>query len=383
MVHYVWPLEPFLLLGNLHFMSQNNEQLESFISRARAAGKSAEEIKASLLSAGWSAEVVATYVASGDALLPPPPPPAKTSGRDIFFYLLAFFTLAISAFGLGAILFSFINRFVPDEVGRTFYGRDTGLQWALASFLVAAPVYFAIMWKVARDLNRGVAEVRSRVRKVLTYLAMFLASATVIGDVIALVYRFVAGEVNTRFLLKVLVILLIGGWVIWYYWVSLKHDDRVEHSKQGTISSLWQRGQAIAFVVVAVVALVAGFWLSGSPASQQKVVRDEQRVSDLQSIYYGIQSYYQTKQALPASLEELYKGYQPTIPSDVQSRQPYEYIVGTGGAYQLCATFELASTDLRDTTMPQPIYSPDQVNWTHPAGRYCFALEAVVAIPFK
>jgi len=53
-------------------------------------------------------------------------------------------------------------------------------------------------------------------------------------------------------------------------------------------------------------------------------------------------------------------------------------VVGQGRSFELCATFELSSSDLTNAIQPLPIYSPDQVNWTHPAGHYCFSLEVNV-----
>ncbi|MBI5465859.1 MAG: hypothetical protein HY974_01050 [Candidatus Kerfeldbacteria bacterium] len=361
-------------------MKQTNEQLVDFVAKARAAGKSTELIRGLLLKSGWAAEQVAPYLGSGDELVPPPPPPPKSSGRDIFFYLLAFFTLAISAVGLGGVIFAIINSYFPDLVVGWCYRCQANFQTPLASLVVAAPVYLFVMWKLQRDISRGLSDSRSRIRKVLTYIALFLASATVIGDIIGLVYNFLAGQVNTRFILKVLTILLLGAWIIWYYWLSLKLDDRAERGSAATAPRHFHRYQALAFAVVCVIALVSGFALMGSPVEQQKIVRDQRRLSDLQVLHSSIQEYYAREQKMPPDLSSLTQGYKPVGPQDPTSAQPYEYMAGQGSAYQLCAVFEAEDPVISDLSAPRPAYGPAygpyDVNWTHPSGRHCFNLEA-------
>ncbi len=356
-------------------MKQDNEQLLAFINKARGAGKSIEQIRELLLKSGWTAEQIAPSLNINDELVPPLPPAPKSSGRDIFFYLLAFFTLGISAVGLGGIIFAIINNYFSDMVAGWCYRCQANFQTPLASFLVAAPVYLFVVWKLQRDISRGLSDPHSRIRKVLTYIALFLASATVIGDVIGLVYNFLAGQVNTRFILKVLTILLIGGWIIWYYWMTLKLDERIEREKALIFSKNWHRFHALAFVVVALAALISGFVIMGSPAKQQQIVRDQRRLSDLQSLHNNIQDYYAREQKLPESLANLNQGYKPVGPQDPTLGQPYEYMVGLGSAYQLCAVFEIDDPVVLNSSISSPVYGPYEVNWTHPAGRYCFTLD--------
>jgi len=356
-------------------MSQANEQLMDFIAKARVSGKSTELIRELLLKSGWTTEQVAPYLDSGDTLVPPPPPAPKSSGRDIFFYLLAFFTLAISAVGLGGIIFAIIDNYFSDSVVGWCYRCQSNFQTPLASLVVAAPVYLFVMWKLQRDISRGLSDTRSRIRKVLTYIALFLASATVIGDIIGLVYNFLAGQANTRFILKVLTILLLGAWVIWYYWMSLKLDDHAEPESAAVAPRHWHRYQAIAFAVVAVIALISGFAIMGSPVDQQKIVRDQRRLSDLQVLHSSVQEYYAREQTMPLDLSSLSLGYKPVGPQDPVSGQSYEYIVSQGSMYQLCAVFEIEDPVISNLSAPRPIYGQYDVNWTHPAGRYCFNLE--------
>lgn len=357
-------------------MTQNNEQLSAYINKARGAGKSIEQIRELLLKSGWTEAQIAPSLNLDDNLVPPLPPASKSSGRDIFFYLLAFFTLGISAVALGGIIFAIINNYFPDLIVGWCYKCQANFQTPLASFLVAAPVYLFVMWKLQRDIGRGISDSHSRIRKVLTYIALFLASATVIGDVIGLVYNFLAGQVNTRFILKVLTIILIGGWIIWYYWMSLKFDERTEREPVLVFSKKWHRYHAWAFMAVALAALVAGFVIMGSPTRQQQIVRDQRRLSDLQNLHVSIQDYYAREQKLPASLTALNQGYRPLSPEDPTLGQAYEYITGQGSSYQLCAVFEAEDPSVSNLSIPKPVAGPYEINWTHPVGRYCFTLDA-------
>ncbi len=350
------------------YMSKASEQLSEFISRARSAGRGDAEIRSMLVSSGWDESSVSAAIMSGGDLMPPPPPAPKSSGREIFFYLLQFFTLGTVAVSLGGVVFALINHYVTDEVTNMYYGYGPDVQSMLAPLIVGAPVFAAVTWKLVRDAAAARTSVRSGIRRVMTYLALFLASATVIGDVIALVYRFLAGEVNARFLLKVFTILIIGGWVIFYYYLTVKRDERGE-----AYPRRWHETHGIAFAVVALAAIVSGFVVGGTPQERQKFVRDQQRVSELQNLQWQVQSYYDKEQTMPLSLAALNPGYELVLPVDPLTNAAYRYEIGEGLSYQLCATFE--TDDKEDAAgKMRPLYQYD-VNWTHPAGDYCFGLK--------
>jgi hypothetical protein len=60
----------------------------------------------------------------------------------------------------------------------------------------------------------------------LTYLTLFLAACTLMGDLIGAVYTFLGGELTARFLLKVLTVGLIAGTVFAFYLVELRADEQ-------------------------------------------------------------------------------------------------------------------------------------------------------------
>lgn len=353
-------------------MPRQFEQLDEFILRARRAGRNSAQISDLLLKAGWNSEQIAPFL-SDEELVPPPPPAARTTGLDVFFYLLSFFTLAISATSLGGIAFGVINRFFPDDVlSATF--QPSQLHWSLAWFIVGAPVFFLVTRRLIRELPPSGVQVPG-IRRVLTYLALFLASATIIGDVAALVYRFVSGNVTARFGLKVSVILALGGWILWYYWFNVRSGEQAS-----VLTPRWHRAHAYSFVVVAVLAIVGGFMLGGTPATQRVGVRDQQRVMDLQSMYGDVQRYYDFEKKMPTA-ESIVTLYENGFPKDPSTGEPYEYVVGDGLKFTLCATFEASSLDIAEPSAPKTQYNPYGGSWSHPAGRHCFGLQ--VSPPVK
>jgi len=348
--------------------SNNLEQLTEFIKRAKAQGKTDNEIKALLVNSGWDESMVANAMTQDD-LVPPPPPAPKSSGREIFFYLLQFFTLGTAAISLGSVVFAVINRYLLDEVSQRYYQDAGPITGALASLIVALPVFMTVSWKLIKEAAAGRTSVRSSIRRIITYLALFLASATVIGDVIALVYRFLSGQVDARFLFKVATILIIGGWIIWYYYITVKKDEHAQSYPKN-----WHQYHGIALLVVFVAALISGFMITGTPQERQKYVRDSERVSELQNIYYQVQAYYDREQKIPESLSAMAAGYVPNEPRDPLTHELYQYKPGEGLSYELCATFETDDKQLkqRDPYFVEPI---GIVNWSHPAGYYCFQLQ--------
>ena len=220
------------------------------------------------------------------------------------------------------------------------------------------------MWLLEKSFVTSPEKKNLGVRKWLTYITLFIAGLTLAGDLVTVLYYFIDGqELTTGFLLKICVVLVLAG-LVFYYYIS---DIREKLTAKSRL--VW----LVASSFVILVSISWGFFVLGSPRTQQLMKYDEQKVSDLQTIDSFIQSYYQSTGGLPANFAELTK-YQPTVilPTDQQTNQPYEYILigQSAKAYQLCATFNAASqTDSRTNI---PVYPGENVYSNHPAGHYCF-----------
>lgn len=133
--------------------------------------------------------------------------------------------------------------------------------------------------------------------------------------------------------------------------------------------------QIIAWTVSAGIAaaVIAGFVTFGTPAEERARRLDNQRVSDLQSISYAIDSYYNREKAMPATLKDLSTEQDVYIQSiaDPDTQQVYPYQVKAATSYELCADFVTDSSLTQDIQQPAPYGD----FWKHSVGHTCYTLD--------
>jgi len=206
-------------------------ELEQFVRDALGHGQTRDDVRAVLREAGWRAEDIDTALARYAEVsfpVPVPRPKPYISARDAFYYLVLFMTLYTSAFGLGTLLFGLIEHWLPDPVTSTYayYDPMGPLRWALASVIIAFPVYMLISLRLHRGYRAEPESRKSLVRLWLTYLTLFVAACTVIGDLISLVSSLLGGELTVRFLLKASVVGGIAASVFGYYLWDLRYEEK-------------------------------------------------------------------------------------------------------------------------------------------------------------
>ena len=210
----------------------SDDELQRFVRDALERKIPRDQIEKALVDAGWQTDQVkrglATY-AEVDFPLPVPRPRAYLSAREAFLYLLLFTALYISAFNLGSLAFTFLDHWLPDPGRQTTDSmfRDS-IRWAVASLIVAFPLYLALTVSRERAVRLDPTKRASRVRKWLTYLTLFVGAAVLIGDVIALLNGVLKGDPTLRFLLKCVVVAAIAGTAFLYYLADLRQDEREE-----------------------------------------------------------------------------------------------------------------------------------------------------------
>ena len=294
----------------------------------------------------------------------------KTTPKDFFMHLLGFAALYASIVSFLALVFAYVDVIFPDPL--SFYYANSLSQIRLSSsvLLIIFPVFILISWLIAKDFAQEPEKRNIKFRKWLIYFTLFVAAITVIVDLITLIFNFYSGELTTRFLLKTLAVLVVALAVFHYYFKGLKQSSS-------------QKSRAVAWLASAVVlaAIVAGFFLVGTPAQQRARRFDEQRVNDLQSIQYQIINYWQNKGKLPASLDLLtdsISGFTP--PVDPQTQNSYDYSIKDSLGFELCADFKTDSGKIpsgqnmfifKDMSPPIRAY-PYQDNWEHGMGEICF-----------
>ncbi|NTU92516.1 MAG: hypothetical protein HGB29_00145 [Chlorobiaceae bacterium] len=211
-------------------MEKSGTDLSVFIDRALASGIGRDRIRAALLQAGWQQEPVDRALAEYadiDFPVPVPKPKPYLSAREAFFYLLLFATLYVSAFNFGNLLFVLIDQAFPDPAVPNLFQElvASRIRSAVASLIVAFPVFLYLSAKISRELLSTPAGRVSGVRRWLTYLTLFIASGIIIGDLSVLIFNLLGGELTVRFMLKVSVVGAISGTVFIYYLRGLRREE--------------------------------------------------------------------------------------------------------------------------------------------------------------
>lgn len=292
----------------------------------------------------------------------------RTTPKDFFLYAGVMVLLYGSIISLINLLFAYINYSFPDQLNYYYDPFSGTIRWAMAFLIILFPAFLVGTWFINKDLRIHPEKDSIGIRKWLTFLALFIAGAGILVDLSFLVYTFLGGEITTRFILKVLAILVIAGYALSYYLLDLRGRIR-ENKKLGQIF-----GGVAALLVLA--SLVSGFFIVGSPSTQRDLRFDQQRIGDLQNIQWQIVNYWQTKRALPQSLDDLndsLSGF--SSPVDPETGEAYKYVRKEGLSFELCGTFKLENNEesLDGYRSKTPaVISGVEDSWAHEAGEYCF-----------
>lgn len=349
-----------------------SKELKEFIAHARKKGMDHATIRLLLTSAGWKEKDVVEAFSEEGLDMPIPAPSDVGGARDAFHHLLSFaalYTLVISTI---VLFFQYINRLFPDpalEVWRS-EGQLSAIRWSMAAIIVAFPFLLWMSRIIHREMEKHPEKSWSAIRRWLTYITLFVAASTIGVDIITLIYNLLEGELSTRFLSKVFVVLVAAGLVFTYYFQALKIYDRAK-------LRLLVRTYLITASVIVTLALVWGVVIVGSPGTQREKNFDERRIEDFQAINREIRNIvYEGREPLrdedlvptqpvPMNLKDVKeKAYFAQLDIlDPQTEQPYEYLVHSSTAFDLCAEFAHERDERRD------------IFWNHPAGQHCFSFD--------
>ena len=209
-------------------MAKRNDPLPDFVRDALTAGASRTDVAGALGRAGWHHDQIDEALASYSDVafaVPVPAPRTYVSAREAFLYLVLFSTLYLSAYALGSLLFNIIDQVWPDAV-RPNYGSDHMIRWSIALLIVGTPVFVFTADVIRRMVKADPAKRGSAIRKWLTYIALFIAAAFLLGDVATLVFHILGGELTTRFLFKVATVAVIAGAIFAHFLFDLRRDER-------------------------------------------------------------------------------------------------------------------------------------------------------------
>ncbi len=210
-------------------MASGTVDLERFVRDALLRDLPRTDIQNSMLEAGWTpaqAKTALSAFVDSDFPIPVPKPRPYLSAREAFLYLVLFSALYLTAFHLGSLVFDLIDRALPDAAARIGTWRADSMRFSASALLVGFPLLVFMSWYINRGLALDPVKRLSAVRRWLTYLTLFTAVTILSGDLIALVYNLLGGELTVRFMLKVATVAVIAGALLGYYLLDLRQEER-------------------------------------------------------------------------------------------------------------------------------------------------------------
>lgn len=187
--------------------------LQDFTREALAAGRAPDEIAIALQAAGWSAGEIRDALSSWEIRpgLPPVPRRARAalSAGMALFEGLHLVALAMVAGHLVYLLFTLIELWLP-PVSPAPYWLAASMRWPMAALVVALPLW---LWS-ARKTRPAPGQRRPALSVWAGHLAVFVAVLSLLGDALAVIYRFLSGDATMVFGLKALVVAVVSLLVI-------------------------------------------------------------------------------------------------------------------------------------------------------------------------
>jgi len=300
------------------------------------------------------------------------PTTAKTTPKDFFLWLGALIALYGGITSLIALLFEYVNYAFPDPLAYAGDPYGGSVRFSMATLIVLVPTAVFLFRLIRSSMETEPAKAGIWVRRWALVLTLFIAGAAVAIDLITILNTFLSGEIGIRFGLKAVLVLLIALGVFLHFLADAKGYWIANVQKANLIG--------IGVGILALVAIVAGFFIVGTPNHARDLRFDSQKVSDLQSIQYQIVYYWQTKQVLPSTLEMLSDPLSNfAVPRDPETGQPYLYSVTGPLTFELCGSFNAVTPNTqgqgqypgRDISTTAWGPQPDE-NWQHEAGQQCY-----------
>jgi len=354
------------------------ERPHDYVAALKRNGAADESVIVILRNAGWpekdAVAALASYYETLTGLAPPSRARSIGGPREAFLHLLSFITLSIWCVAAGSLWFTLIESWFPDPVSPRFGDPSAPTAWNLAALIVGFPVFLLVMRSVWRELLTRPEQADSGVRRWLTYVAMLIAAASVIGDLIVFVEHLLRGEVSAPFASKAAVVLLLAGSVFYFLLHSMQSGEGGREARLRRFGRICA-ATASGFVVLT---LALSFAMYGSPSQRRLTVIDDRRTEDLERIARVLRSRWnaskgQDTPSLPSSIQELPESETLRL-LDPVSGEPYRYEVLGGARYRLCGNFQTDTTHL-------PVAQRTSVFRVHPAGRHCFNVDALLSEP--
>lgn len=292
----------------------------------------------------------------------------KQNAKFAFFYMLSLVALVFMALATGMIIFQIINKKILDLLAMAPGGFNQDvLKFAISAIIIAAPIYFVMMWLINKSLLSGRLDKDSGIRKWLTYFILLVSAVVMIGWLIATINSFLNGELTVKFILKSLTAILISALIFSYYLYDIR---RAEVDKVNNIIRAYFYGS----ISLVAVALISSFFFIDSPLTVREQKFDQTIINKFSQIDNAINAYYGENKKLPENLKALINGgstYYITENdlTDQATNKIFDYNIKGKDVYELCATFrtENKSQQANDKSY----YMMLDTRWLHSAGYQC------------
>lgn len=363
--------------------------LLDFVREALAKGESRERISSALQQAGWPDDQIEDALgayADIDFAAPVPRPRRYGGAREAFLYIVYFALLGMVAFQVGGLAFAYIDKLVADPLySDQWRYAASRLRWSVSALVVGYPIFLYLGWRLASMRRRNSERRASRVRSWLTYITLIFAALTLIGDLVAVVYNFLGGEMSVRFVMKAIVVGAISGAILWNY----------TRDAERTAAGVDWPGRILAALATLVTAalVVWAFTLVDTPGAARAQALDEQRLAHLQTIARRVDCYRTYFGETPVSLDAMgaaldeRAGRQPAAygcavktPDDPATNTQYAYAQLDGDGFRLCAVFDRGWPKQEEGDDNAGVRSANNrrtFNKPQTAGETCFDLEAI------
>jgi hypothetical protein len=196
------------------------DQIAQFVAEALKEGRSRDEISAALDEAGWTPnEVAGALDAWAETGFTPPVPRPRpyVSAREAFLYGLMFLALAMTAWNITTLGFELIELWLPDVTDKFSRYNAQSVRWSISVLVVFFPLFLVMNTRAQRAAHADPGKRRSAVRKWFGYITLFLAAIALLGDLIAVIYALLSGDLTARFIAKAALVALTAGLIFLYF----------------------------------------------------------------------------------------------------------------------------------------------------------------------
>ena len=316
----------------------------------------------------------------------------KMSTGFLFLSMGVLITLTTSVVSFLNLIFDTLEKKFPDALNANYqYGYSTydydSIRTALATLIIFFPIFIIVSYFWKKHIQNGIGRIDEIIKKWLVYLILFFSAIVVAVDLVMLVRYFVSGEITTRFIFKVLAVLVVAIFIGSYYICLLRGKEKIFGFNVG----LWS---SIKSSILVLALIIWSFTVIGSPMQQRTWRLDDTRVQDLQSIQWQVINHWQQKEELPENITILanpLSGYSLPVDPEFEKGKKYEYSVKDAKLlkFELCADFSssmpkgwvenkgyggiMPMSDTMEMSISYP-YRGGGINesWDHQAGRTCY-----------